>query len=105
MAALVAAGVAEDQVDIVTPEDAPHFDASIDRQGFTGTLTRFIFSLGDDLDELEQLRAELRSGSVLVGVPVQGEAAIQHIHLIMREQGGHSIVSFGRWTITPFEEQ
>jgi len=103
--ALVENGFAEDTIDVVTPDDIPHLNAPIDRQGFTGTIARFVFSLGDELNELEQMRNELASGHVLVGVPVEGEEATQRVRTIMREQGGHGIVSFGRWTITPFEER
>jgi hypothetical protein len=102
--ALVEAGFAEDQIDVVTAEDIPHLDAPIDRHGFTGTIARFFFSLGDELDELEQMRYELRSGHILVGVPVHGDEAVQSVRVIMRERGGHGIVSFGRWTVTQFEE-
>lgn len=102
---LVKDGHSEDQIDVVTPADIPHLNAPVDRQGFAGAISRFLFSLGDELDELERMRQELRSGHVLVGVPVHDEASTHRVHAIMREHGGHGIVSYGRWTITPFEEQ
>jgi hypothetical protein len=102
--ALVETGIAEDQIDVVTADDIPQLDAPIDRQGFAGAIARFFFSLGDELDELEQMREELRSGHILVGVPVHGEDATRNIRTIMRDQGGHAIVSFGRWTVTQYEE-
>lgn len=102
--ALVEAGLAEDTIDVVTAEDMPHLDAPIDRHGFAGAIARFLFSLGDELDELEQMRNELRAGHVLVGVPVHGDEATHRVQAIMREQGGHGIISFGRWTVTQFED-
>jgi hypothetical protein len=102
--ALVEAGFAEDTIDVVTAEDIPQLDAPIDRQGFAGAIARFVFSLGDELNELEQMREELRSGHILVGVPVHGEDATQRVRAIMRERGGHGIISFGRWTVTQYEE-
>jgi hypothetical protein len=102
--ALVEAGFAEDTIDIVTAEDMPHLDAPIDRQGFAGAIARFLFSLGDELEELEQMRNELRAGHVLVGVPVHGDEATHRVQAVMREQGGHGIISFGRWTVTQFED-
>jgi len=104
ISALVEAGFAEDTIDVVTAEDIPQLDAPIDRQGFAGTIARFFFSLGDELNELEQMREELRSGHILVGVPVHGEDATRRVRALMREQGGHGIVSFGRWTVTQYEE-
>jgi len=102
--ALVEAGFAEATIDVVTAEDMPHLDAPVDRQGFAGAIARFLFSLGDELEELEQMREELRAGHVLVGVPVDGEDATRRVRTIMREEGGHGIVSFGRWTVTQFED-
>jgi hypothetical protein len=102
--ALTEAGFAEDQIDVVTAEDIPQLDAPIDRHGFAGAISRFLFSLGDELDELEQMRTELRSGHILVGVPVQGDEATHRVRTIMRDLGGHGIISFGRWTVTQFEE-
>jgi hypothetical protein len=103
--ALAQDGHAEDQIDVVTAEDLPHLNAPVDRQGFAGAISRFLFSLGGETDELERMREELRSGHVLVGVPVRDEATTHRVHDVMREHGGHGIVSYGRWTITPFEER
>ena len=102
--ALVEAGIEEDTIDVVTAEDIPQLDAPIDRQGFAGAIARFFFTLGDELNELEQMREELRSGHILVGVPVHGDDATHRIRAIMRERGGHGIISFGRWTVTQYEE-
>ncbi len=102
-AALVAAGFAADQVDLMTADDLQNLDTPINRPGLTGSLGRFLLSLGDDLDELEKARQELASGHVLVGVPAMGSESIHRARDAMREHGGHGITHFGRWAITTFD--
>jgi hypothetical protein len=102
-AALVAAGFAADQVDLMTADDLQNLDTPINRPGLTGSLGRFLLSLGDDLDELEKARQELASGHVLVGVPAMGSESIHRVRDAMREHGGHGITHFGRWAITTFD--
>src|SRR5262245_1202143 len=90
--ALEEAGCSADDIDVVTAEDMPYEDAPFARPGFVGAFARFIFSLGDELDEIEQMRNELEAGHVLVGVSVRGDEATRHVRDVMREQGGHRII-------------
>ena len=102
-AALVAAGFAADQIDVMTADDLQNLAARIDRPGPVGALGRFLLSLGDDLDELEKARQELASGHVLIGVPAMGSEIIHRVRDVMRDNGGHSIIHYGRWAITTFD--
>jgi hypothetical protein len=102
-AALVAAGFAADQVEVMTAADLERLESQIDRRGLGGALGRFLLSLGDDLDELEKARQELASGHVLIGVPAMGSDTIHHVRDVMRDNGGHGITHFGRWAITTFD--
>jgi hypothetical protein len=102
-AALVAAGFAADQIDVMTADDLQDLDAPIDRPGLAGALGRFLLSLGDDLDELEKARQELANGHVLIGVPAMGSDIIHRVRDVMRDNGGHGITHFGRWAITTFD--
>ena len=99
-AALAEAGFPTDEIDIVSSEDLEDLEAPIDRPGLRGLLNRFLFSLGDDLDELERARQELRDGRILIGVPVQGEEAMHHAAGVFRSHGAYWVTHFGRWTIT-----
>src|SRR5215207_7175794 len=74
VAALAAAGLDGDRVEIVTAADAPMSDEPIGGSGFRGFFARLGLSLGDDLDALEQARDELRQGHVLVCVAVHDDA-------------------------------
>jgi hypothetical protein len=102
-AALVAAGFAAEQIDVMTADDLQNLAARIDRPGPVGALGRFLLSLGDDLDELEMARQELASGHVLIGVPAMGSEIIHRVRDVMRDNGGHSIIHYGRWAITTFD--
>jgi hypothetical protein len=102
-AGLVAAGFPADHIEVVTADDLETLEAPLDRPGLAGLASRFVLSLGDDLDEIEQLRQELADGSHVIGVPVEGDDATQRVRDILRGHGARGITHFGRWTITTFE--
>jgi hypothetical protein len=102
-AALVAAGFATDQIDVVTSDEIDELDIPINRPGLTGLVNRFLFSMGDELDEIERARQELAAGQVLVGVPVGSDEAMHRAGKIMRDNGSHWVTHFGRSTITSLE--
>ena len=101
-AALVAAGFAADTIDVVTRDDLADADAPIDRPGVHGLISRILFSMGDELDELERMRQELADGKSLIGVPAQGDEAVHRARDVLRDQGAQGITHFGRWVITSF---
>jgi hypothetical protein len=101
MTALSAAGFPADTIDIVRPEDVQGIETPLDRPGLGGFLGRLILSLGGDLNEMERMRRELAAGHVLITVPVEDDdAAKQRLTAILQQHGGHSIIYFGRWSIT-----
>lgn len=102
-AALTAAGLDGDRIEIVTAEDGPPTDEPIGGSGLRGFLARLGLSLGDDLDAIEQAQSELREGHALILVTVHGDAERAQVHDILREHGGHSMRYFGHWTITTLE--
>ena len=99
-AALTAAGLEKDRVEIVTAADAPPADEPIGGSGLRGVFARFGLSLGDNLDAIEQARSELNRGHLLVFVAVHDDAERERVHDILRDHGGHSMRYFGHWTIT-----
>jgi hypothetical protein len=99
-AALAEAGFPADGIDIMTSDELDDLDSPIDRPGLRGLVNRFLFSLGDDLDELETARQHLQEGRVLIGVPVMGHDAIHRAADILRANGAPWVTHFGRWTIT-----
>jgi hypothetical protein len=101
--ALTDAGFAPDRIEVVTADDVPGLDEPIGGSGIRGFLTRFNLSLGDDLDEFEQARQELKYGHALVLVMVDGMAEQDRAHAVLHEHGGHAIRYFGRWTITSYD--
>src|SRR5918995_597778 len=104
VAALTDAGFAPDRIEVVTADDVPGLDEPIGGSGIRGFLTRLNLSLGDDLDEFEQARQELKYGHALVLVMVDGMAEQDRAHAVLREHGGHAMRYFGRWTITTYED-
>ena len=102
-AALAAAGLDGDRVEIVTAADIPALDEPIGGTGLRGFFERLGLSLGDDLDALQQARSELSQGHVLVFVAVSDDAERDRVHDLLREHGGHSMRYFGNWTITTLE--
>lgn len=103
VAALTAAGIDRANFDIVTADEAFAPDEPIGGSGLRGFFTRLGLSLGDDLDAIEQARAELSQGHVLMFVAVHDDAERTQVHDILREHGGHSMRYFGQWTITTLE--
>lgn len=103
VAALAAAGLAGDRVEIVTADEASELDEPIGGSGLRGFFARFGLSLGDNLDSIEDARAELSQGHVLVFVAVHDDAERTQVHDILLEHGGHSMRYFGHWTITTLD--
>jgi hypothetical protein len=99
-AALVVAGFPANQIDVVTPEELERIASPFNERGLRGLVDRFLLSLGEDFDELDDLRQEALAGAVLVGVPVDSEDSMHRAGQIMREHGGHEVTHFGRWKIT-----
>jgi hypothetical protein len=103
VAALTDAGFARDRIEVVTAEDVSDLDEPVGGSGIRGFLTRFSLSLGDNLDEIDQARQELKYGHTLVLVMVDGMAEQDRAHTVLREHGGHAMRYFGRWAITSLE--
>jgi hypothetical protein len=102
-AALTKAGFAKDRIQVVTAADVEGMESPLERSGIRGLVGRFLLNLGDDLDEMELMRQELKAGHVLVFVPVEGDKERERVRAIFRDHGGHSIKHYGHWTITPLE--
>lgn len=100
IAALAAAGFPAERIDRVTGEEladvrTPHNDNRV-----VGLFERFLLSMGEDLAAMEELRNLALAGSILIGVPVHGEAQMHRAGQVLREHGAHEITHFGRWVIT-----
>ena len=102
VAALEAAGFPAAQIDVITADELDDLDSPREQTGIGGLVERFLFSVGNDLTEIERMRTELADGHVLVGVAVTDEAMTHRVRDLMREHGGHGITHFGRWTIRSF---
>lgn len=102
-AALAEAGLDGDRIEIVTADDATAIDEPIGGSGIRGFFERLGLSLGDDLDALQQARAELSQGHALILVAVHDDAERTRVHDILLEYGGHSMRYFGHWTITALD--
>jgi hypothetical protein len=100
---LAAAGFPRDQIDVVTAEDGAGLDELSGGTGVRGLLRRLSLSVGDDLDAVEQMREELRFGHALVLVPVHDDAELVRVRDLLREDGGHAMRYFGRWTIASLD--
>lgn len=98
--ALASAGFPADQIDIVSAADLEMLNSPFEREGLRGHVERFLLSLGEELNALEELRSMARAGHTLVGVPVQDDDAMHRAARILRDHGAHAVTHFGRWTIT-----
>lgn len=101
--ALDQAGFERDRIEVVLAEDVPELGEPIGGLGFHRVWTWLLLSLGDDLDELEQARRELMQGHALIQVLVHGNDEQERVRTILSQHGGHAMVYFGRWTITPID--
>ena len=102
--ALVDAGFAREEIEVVTADQVSGLDEPIGGSGIRGFLTRFNLSLGDDLDELDLARQELTYGDALIMVMVHDNAERDREHAVLREHGGHAMRYFGRWAITTYDD-
>lgn len=98
-AALAAAGLGPDRVNIVTPADVSDLDNPVGGTGFRALLTRFGLSLGDEFDYIEEAQQELRDGHTLVMVLVHNDGERDQAEELLRTHGGHTRRYFGRWRV------
>jgi hypothetical protein len=98
--ALIAAGLAADQIEVTTAADVEGLERPLVHSGLAGLVGRLLLSTGGDLDVMEEARQELLAGHALVSVPVAGDEVMYRVRDVLRAHGGHSIQFFGRWTIT-----
>jgi hypothetical protein len=98
--ALIAAGLAADQIGVTTAADVEGLERPMVHSGLAGLVGRLLLSTGADLEVMEEARQELLAGHALVSVPVEGDEVMHRVRDILRDHGGHSIQFFGRWTIT-----
>jgi hypothetical protein len=98
--ALNTAGYTDDRIDVVTGEEVKNLETPFSEGGLRGLVNRFYLSLGQELDEMEELRQHALNGSVLVGVPVDTEEASHRVSEIMHEHNGHEVTHFGRWSVS-----
>lgn len=98
--ALAGAGFPADQIDVVTAADLAMMNNPLAHDGLRGFIERFLLSLGEELNALEELRQMASNGHTLVGVPVEGDEAMHRAAKVLRDHGAHEVTHFGRWTIT-----
>ncbi len=103
--ALHQAGFRRDRIDVIVAEDVLELGKPIGGSGFHRVWTWLLLSLGDDLDELERVRRELVRGYALIQVRIHGSGELNHARTILGRYGGHDMVYFGRWTITPIDDR
>jgi hypothetical protein len=99
LAALEEAGFARDGINVMTAADVPSLDEPIGGAGWRGLLARLNLSLGDQLEEVEDAREELKRGHSLILVSVHDDVEQHRAHDILRQHGGHSMRYFGRWRV------
>lgn len=97
---LRASGVSATRVTVATTDDVTGLEAHLTRGGLAGTLGRFVFSLGGELDAMKWIRQELARDRVLIFVTVEGNDARNQVRDIVHHHGSHGLKYFGRWTIT-----
>jgi hypothetical protein len=98
--ALVAAGFPADEIDVVTTADLEAMEGPFEHDGLRGFVERFVLSLGEDLNALDELRRWGKEDHTLIGVPVMNDEEMYRAAGVLREHGAHEITHFGRWTIT-----
>lgn len=103
--ALDDAGFTRDRIEVITAEEVEGLGEPIGGSGLHGLLVRLELRLGDDLDELEQVRRELASGVALIQVHVRGDKEQVRAQAILSQHGGRAMHYFGRWTITPLDHR
>jgi hypothetical protein len=104
IAALIDAGFARDDIMVMTAADVPPLDEPIGGNGWRGFLSRLSLSFGDQLEEIEDAREELRQGHTLILVAVRDEAAQHLAHDVLRMHCGHRMRYFGRWSVRKLED-
>lgn len=97
--ALADAGFPANEIDVVTAAD---LDMMMENRSLHNRLQnfveRFVLSLGEELNPLEELRSMARDGHTLIGVPVEGDEAVHRAAKVLRDHGAHEVTHFGRWS-------
>jgi hypothetical protein len=96
--ALAEAGFSAEQIDVVSAADLEAMNSPFTHDGVRGFVERFLLSLGEELNPLEELRLMARDGHTLIGVPVEGDEAVHLAAKVLRDHGAHEVTHFGRWS-------
>ena len=94
VAELVAAGIPRDTIAVLQGDRGASTIAETRRQ------TRSWLDFSDERRYVERYEDEAREGHYVVGVPLPdgGDAMRRTVRRILETNGGHAIVSSGRWT-------
>jgi hypothetical protein len=104
-AALEAAGVPSDAIEVFTGDDgAAAFDSSGGRHGPLARALRVVqFTLMDQMPDFAYYEAAARQGRWVLSVKPRNEAQMRQAVDFLRANGGHFINHFGLFTTEEFE--
>ena len=97
--ALTDAGFSRDRITVTTAADMEGIETPLNQTGIGGFFSRFLLSVGGDLDRLELMRKELLAGRVLVSVQLNEDEPNDRAGAILRDHGGRNVAHFGQWQI------
>ncbi|MGI8405767.1 MAG: hypothetical protein ACR2OE_13565 [Thermomicrobiales bacterium] len=100
--ALTDAGLALDRINVTTAADMDGIETPLEQTGLGGFISRFLLSIGDDLQRLELMRKELLAGRALVSVQLNEDEAHDRVVDILHEHGARNVHHFGQWMIESF---
>jgi len=84
---------------LVGQEGVERIDASGKRHGIFGRAVRVLQQLGDELNFFSTYSEELKTGAVVLLIPIHGDEQKHQAHQILTNGGGHKIVHFGNVTM------
>lgn len=86
------------EIDVVGPEESDRLHHPPVECGFSCQINRVFLGMGNDMEEFEWEREQLRRGQAIVAVPASRSDVQEKVRLIMAEHCQTSLHFYGKWT-------
>lgn len=86
------------EIDVVGPDEMQRLHHPPKDCGFSCQINRVVLGMGNDMEEFEWERDQLRRGQAIVAVPAASADRQEKVRAIMAEHCQSSLHFYGKWT-------